>query len=258
MQEKWLKNYISAEPSNWDINAAALNLGFEVAGDPSSKKTGDDAIVVMQEKTGLQKHLSLAYYANQMSVYFKMESIISHSMSYFIQKQKQPSATADQIFEHSRVISEILQNEYLHNLDQQIKMEDVQAQLNESVKRKWYVLNSDGTYSLPKDRLFLQYHDFFKNLSQSYIDSYFVVALTLQRMMQAGCVMEQQKLVNEIHIAVQEIFYRGGIRFMSSCIIEILNTALGRFSQLGVSQSSTYSSPAGGKVTYVKMPETNK
>lgn len=99
-----------------------------------------------------------------MSVYFKLESIISHSISYFIEKKKQQSVTLEQIYEHSNVISEILQNEFL-NKNLNLEKQDVVKQLNDSVKRKWYVLNSDGSYSLPKEDLFLQYHNFFKNLS---------------------------------------------------------------------------------------------
>jgi hypothetical protein len=212
----------------------------------------------MQGKEGLQKHLSLAYYANQMSVYFKTESIIAHAISFFTEKQGQESVTLDQIYQRSTIISEILQNEFL-NKNLKLDEQDLVHQLEDSVKRKWYVLNSDGTFSLPKDTLFIQYHQFFKNLSQSYIDSYLIVALTLSAMGQVGGVMEQRSLVNEIHIAIQEIFHRGGIRFMSSCIIEILNTSIGRFSQLGVCQSETYNSQSGGgKVTYIKIPVSGK
>ena len=87
IQDKQFKNYISAEPLNWDINVASLNLGFKVKGQPMNKKDGDKAQIIMQEKNELQKHLSLAYYANQMSVYFKLESIIAHSINYFIEKR---------------------------------------------------------------------------------------------------------------------------------------------------------------------------
>lgn len=133
----------------------------------------------------------------------------------------------------STLISDILQNEFLYkNLD--INKADVAKQLNDSVARQWYVSNGDGSYALPSDHLSLQYHHFFKNLSQSYIDAYLIVGLTLNAMRERGSVMEQRQLANEIHIAVQEIYLKGGIRFMSSCIIEILNTSIGRFSQLGV------------------------
>ena len=72
-----------------------------MSGDPANKKTGDRAIVHMEENVGLLKHLSLAYYANQMSVYFKMESMIAHSIGFYIERQGSPAATYAEIFEHS-------------------------------------------------------------------------------------------------------------------------------------------------------------
>lgn len=170
--------------------------------------------------------------------------------------RKQKSVTLIQIFERASIISEILQNEFL-NKNLTIEPEDVENQMNEAVKRNWYLRNPDGSFSLPHDDLSLQYHSFFKNLSQSYIDAYYVVALTLSEMMEGRQVIELSKLVNEIHIAVQEIFNQGGIRFLSSCVHEVLTTAIRRFAQLGVCQSQSYSQQTGGKVTYIQMPRSN-
>lgn len=213
-------------------------------------------MIVMQEKNEVLKHLSLAYYANQMSVYFKLESIIAQSIHYFITRNNLKSVTLLQIFERSTVISEILQNEFL-NKNLTVEPEDVENQMNEAVKRNWYIRNSDGSFSMQSDDLSLQYHSFFKNLSQAYIDAYFVVALTLNEMMEGRHVIEQTKLVNEIHIAVQEIYNKGGIRFLSSCVHEVLTTAIRRFSQLGVCLSQSYSQETGAKVTYIQMPRSN-
>lgn len=49
MIDKGFKNYISAEPQNYDINQASLNLGFQVRGNPGDKKEGDQAVVNMKE-----------------------------------------------------------------------------------------------------------------------------------------------------------------------------------------------------------------
>jgi len=38
---KKFKNYISTMPQNYDINLAALSLGFQVSGTPNDRKTGD-------------------------------------------------------------------------------------------------------------------------------------------------------------------------------------------------------------------------
>lgn len=41
------------------------------------------------------KHLSLGYYANQMSVYFKTESIIAHSINYHLETSGLNEVTID-------------------------------------------------------------------------------------------------------------------------------------------------------------------
>lgn len=92
--------------------------------------------------------------------------------------------------------------------------------------------NHDNSYSVPKSEQ--QTFEFFKALLQSYIDSYLVVVFTINVMMENGVIIEQTKLVTELHIGVQEIFYSGAIKFMSSCLIEVLNTAFGRCSELGI------------------------
>lgn len=55
--------------------------------------------------------------------------------------------------------------------------------------------------------------------------------------MENGIVIDQQKLVNGLHIGIQDIYFKNGITFINSCITEILNTAFGRFNELEVCKS---------------------
>ena len=43
---------------------------------------------------------------------------------------------------------------------------------------------------------------FFKNLLLAYVDSYLVVALTIHNLMTKGITVDQNRLVNELHIAI--------------------------------------------------------
>ena len=79
IQDRGYKSYISQTPQNYDINQAALNLGFQVIGDPNAKKTGDLAIIDTKEKDSLLKQMSLVYYGNQLGVYLSTESILCHA-----------------------------------------------------------------------------------------------------------------------------------------------------------------------------------
>lgn len=85
IMERGYKTYISTQPQNYDINQAALNLGFTVKGNPTDRKKGDEAVVNIKEKGALLKQMTLVYYGNQLGVYFSMESIICHAYSYLTQ-----------------------------------------------------------------------------------------------------------------------------------------------------------------------------
>jgi hypothetical protein len=53
IRAKGCKTYISASPSNYDIQETVLNLGFTVKGKPMDKKLGDKAIVNISENDSL-------------------------------------------------------------------------------------------------------------------------------------------------------------------------------------------------------------
>ena len=107
------KTYISASPSNYDIQETVLNLGFKVKGKPMDKKTGDKAIVNIEEKDSLLQSLAMSYYANQIAVNFSVESIIAHSFNYLSKVANGAPISVSQIFETSQVVSEIFKDEFL-------------------------------------------------------------------------------------------------------------------------------------------------
>ena len=63
--KKIIKTYLNGPPQNYDIEQAAVNLGFLVRGQPNDKRKGDEALFNLQEKENNLVMLSLAYYANR-------------------------------------------------------------------------------------------------------------------------------------------------------------------------------------------------
>ena len=100
-------------------------------------------------------------------------------------------------------------------------------------------MDSQGTISLPENP---EVTLFLKNLVQPYLDSYCIVLIVLNDLMDRFSGIEQSKLVNEIHVGIQEIFLGKGIRYVSSCTKEILNNSIYRFHQLGACQAQSYCS----------------
>lgn len=48
----------------------------------------------------------------------------------------------------------------------------------------------------------IQKLEFFKSLLQPYIDSYLIVAFAINGLMEKGQMIEQKRLVNELHVGV--------------------------------------------------------
>jgi len=49
-----------------------------------------------------------------------------------------------------------------------------------------------------------------------------------------GITIEQSKLINQLHLSAQELHNDGLLKYMNSCLIEVLQSAFGRFAELGV------------------------
>lgn len=83
---------------------------------------------------------------------------------------------------------------------------------------------------------------FLRDLLQSYVDSYLIVAHAISCLQEAGVTIEQGKLLSQLHLTIQELHNDGYIKYMNSCLIEVLQTAFGRFAELGVCEAQVYDS----------------
>lgn len=76
--------------------------------------------------------------------------------------------------------------------------------------------------------------EFCKNLLQSYIDSYHIVAETIYSLMELSVVIEQKDLVSYLHESISILYQKGAVKFINSCLTEVLEVAFGRFAELGI------------------------
>ena len=81
---------------------------------------------------------------------------------------------------------------------------------------------------------------FFLNFLQSFIDSYLIVGMSLVYLQEIGATIELRKLTYELHLCIQELYQMGIIKYMNSCLIETINTAILRFADLGVCEALSY------------------
>lgn len=86
------------------------------------------------------------------------------------------------------------------------------------------VINEKAPYSLITR--------FIQDLMQSYIDTYMVVCYAINTLLEKQITLEQDKLTNELHATIKELYHMGCIPYLNSCLKEIINTAFSRFSEL--------------------------
>ena len=202
-------------------------------GNPNDRKNGGKAIVNLKEKEDLIKRLSLTYYGNQLGVYLSTESIAAHSIVYCSRRSPDGFITQQEVIETAASVADIFKFEFLPKNDEPFA--DQIATLFKWVVLKGYgEMDGQGRLKINSKKKTQYLRLFLVNLLQAHIDSYLVVIYAIHCIMDSGIIIEQKKIVNELHLGIQEIFNRGGIQFMNSCLFEILNTAFGRYSSMGI------------------------
>mmetsp|Transcript_10027 Transcript_10027/g.16865 ORF Transcript_10027/g.16865 Transcript_10027/m.16865 type:complete len:292 (-) Transcript_10027:477-1352(-) len=117
--DKDCRNYISILPQNFDIESVASKLGYEIQGNPLDRAKGDQALIVLKEKDNWNKMLGMSYYSNQLSVFFSLESIFVHSLSFVLDSSKAEvkggmrSARITEVEQTASFMIELFRNEFL-------------------------------------------------------------------------------------------------------------------------------------------------
>ena len=68
-----------------------------------------------------------------------------------------------------------------------------------------------------------------------------------------GLAIELPNLTHELHRCIQELYYQGSIRFMHSCLKELIDTSIQSFIKLGLGETQSYNSRSGESTVYIKM-----
>ena len=90
IKTKKCKTYLSGPPNNFAIKEAALNLGFNIKGNPMDKRQGHKATIKIIDKFVALKRLSLSYYSMPIGVALCNDSIVAYSL-YYLKKMNRIS-----------------------------------------------------------------------------------------------------------------------------------------------------------------------
>jgi len=80
------------------------------------------------------------------------------------------------------------------------------------------------------------------------------VLFALQDICEGNYNLHESKLVTELHNATIKMYEDNLIRELPSCLMEVLETALRRYSTLGLCEIKTYSTSSGSSISFVSVP----
>jgi len=118
-----------------------------------------------------------------------------------------------------------------------------------------YIRVEDQTITIKRiSKATLNQSKYIKELLQSYVDTYYLVLVSINEIMESGNFYQLDLVVKTLHVSIQNIYYQGCIKFMSSCLIETINNAFNRFAQLGACVINNYefTSEEGPGVYFIK------
>jgi len=89
-------------------------------------------------------------------------------------------------------------------------------------------------------------------------DTYLLAMMAVQEVNAAGYVIKEENLVNELHHCIQEMYEKSQVNQLGSCLKDVIATALGKFTALGLLKARIYPSETGSHTTWLTSPKEQK
>lgn len=96
--------------------------------------------------------------------------------------------------------------------------------------------------------------NYFAQMSHCFIDTYLVVLLALEDICEANHVINETKLVNELHMTILHMYNDNIIKELPSCLKQIIETALRRFHVMELVVIKHYTTSTGSTISFVSCP----
>lgn len=96
--------------------------------------------------------------------------------------------------------------------------------------------------------------NYFIRTSQYVFDAYLIVLSALEAICEANHVVNETKLINELHASTIEMYDDNLIKELPSCLKELIETALRRFNELDLAVIKHYTTSNGSSISFVSCP----
>ena len=91
---------------------------------------------------------------------------------------------------------------------------------------------------------------FLNDMGSHILDTYMIVLMALDGIIQGNMVIKEKNLIEGIHFAIIDMYNENLIPALQSCLQVTIKTALHRFAELNLIQMQTYLNANGARVSY--------
>jgi len=92
---------------------------------------------------------------------------------------------------------------------------------------------------------------FLQALGQNIFDTYLVVLIALDEIIQGNHVVKEKALIEQLHFAIIDMHNENMLPSLQSCLQVTIATALHRFVSLGMIDHQTFRVENGSRITYI-------
>jgi hypothetical protein len=96
--------------------------------------------------------------------------------------------------------------------------------------------------------------NYFNRTSQYVFDAYLIVLSALSAICEANHVVNETKLINELHVSTIQMYDDNLIKELPSCLKELIETALRRFNDIDLADIKHYKTSNGSSISFVSCP----
>lgn len=152
-------------------------------------------------------------------------------------------------------ISHIFRNEYI---DRELGPFDQRVNHRVQLLAKFDEIAFDeatGAITIPKkktERHFLL--NYFSRMVHYAFDAYLIVLFALEDICEGNLVINESKLVKELHLATLQMYADNVIKELPSCLQELIQTALRRFDAINAAVIERYTTSNGATISFVSCP----
>ena len=120
-----------------------------------------------------------------------------------------------------------------------------------------WTMENNAVVVKDKERAY-QTLEFFSNLIMPLIDTYLITLETIWLICGKNLVLKEKKLIKEIHVCLKRLYSLQVIGNLHSCLIEIIETAVQRFEQMGFIETRAYVTKKGNSTLFLQCPIDSK